>query len=140
MPIWNWKEIKSCRKILYNDKVPLELAKDLFSKWGGIPRYVLEMANDEIYQSKLIDAIKGCKAKIFDDIGERCIERSETSHMIAHIDVNPSCKEVILRFASDYVRERVIDRLGTSIRARLIEKTKAGTGNSLLGKVFELKM
>ncbi|PKK58121.1 hypothetical protein RhiirC2_796830, partial [Rhizophagus irregularis] len=137
MPIWNWKEIKNCRKMLYDDKVTLELAKDLFSKWGGIPRYVLERANDETHQSKLIDAIKGCKVKIFDDIGEKCIERSETSHMIAHIDVNPSYKEVILRFASNYVRERVTDKLETSIRARLLEKTKAGTGNSLLGSVFE---
>ncbi|CAB5394212.1 unnamed protein product [Rhizophagus irregularis] len=115
----------------------LKIPKDLFSKWGGIPRYVLERANDETHQSKLIDAIKGCKVKIFDDIGEKCIERSETSHMIAHIDVNPSYKEVILRFASNYVRERVTDKLETSIRARLLEKTKAGTGNSLLGSVFE---
>ena len=133
MPIWNWKEIKNCRKKLYNDKVALELAKYLFSKWGGIPRYVLEKANDRTQQSKLNDAIKSCEENIFDFTGERCIEISKFSHMIVHIDVNlpdendnkldqngkPPYTEVILRFASNYVLEKVTDKLEPSIRQRL---------------------
>ncbi|PKC15051.1 hypothetical protein RhiirA5_449417 [Rhizophagus irregularis] len=33
MPTWSWKEIKSCRQVLYEDRVTPELAKDLYSKW-----------------------------------------------------------------------------------------------------------
>ncbi|CAI2176087.1 16262_t:CDS:2 [Funneliformis geosporum] len=130
------------------------ISSGTISNWGGIPRYVLEKANDRTQQSKLNDAIKTCKENIFDLIGERCIERSKFSHMIVHIDVNlpvenelsqlqldqngkPPYTEVILRFASNYVREKVTDKLETSIRQRLLEQTKAGTGNSLLGSAFE---
>ncbi|CAI2192210.1 14249_t:CDS:2 [Funneliformis geosporum] len=65
IPRWNWKEIKNCRKKLYNDKVPLELTQELFSNWGVIPRYVLEKANDRTQQSKLNDAIKTLARRIF---------------------------------------------------------------------------
>jgi hypothetical protein len=158
MQIWSWREIKSCRKILYADRVTLELAKDLYSKWGGIPRYVLERANDVTHQAKLNDAIKGCKGDIFDDIGESCIERSKFSHMIVHINVNLPVKndnkpvenqlqldengkipytKITLKFASDYVKEQITDLLEERIRERLLEQTKAGIGSSLLGISFE---
>ncbi|PKY33166.1 hypothetical protein RhiirB3_532363 [Rhizophagus irregularis] len=137
MPTWSWKEIKSCRQVLYEDRVTPELAKDLYSKWGGIPRYVLERANDVTHQAKLNEAIKGSKGDIFDDIGESCIERSKFSHMIVHINVNHPVENdnkdengkipytiVTIKFASDYVKEQVTDQLEERIRERLLEQTK----------------
>ncbi|RIA93043.1 hypothetical protein C1645_37646 [Glomus cerebriforme] len=88
MPTWSWKEIKNCRKKLYTDRVPLELAKDLFSKWEGIPRYILERVMMKITKKKLNDIIKDYDMNIFNYIGEDCIKRSKLSHMIIHIDVN----------------------------------------------------
>ncbi|CAB5205968.1 unnamed protein product [Rhizophagus irregularis] len=119
MPTWSWKEIKSCRQVLYEDRVTPELAKDLYSKW------------------ELNEAIKGSKGDIFDDIGESCIERSKFSHMIVHINVNHPVENdnkdengkipytiVTIKFASDYVKEQVTDQLEERIRERLLEQTK----------------
>ncbi|CAB4491745.1 unnamed protein product [Rhizophagus irregularis] len=105
--------------------------------WGGIPRYVLERANDVTHQAKLNEAIKGSKGDIFDDIGESCIERSKFSHMIVHINVNHPVENdnkdengkipytiVTIKFASDYVKEQVTDQLEERIRERLLEQTK----------------
>ncbi|GBC06602.1 hypothetical protein RclHR1_06950008 [Rhizophagus clarus] len=166
MPIWSWKEIKQCRKYIYNDKIDERLARDLFSKWGGIPRYVLEKANEKVYQNMLKDAIYNCKEDIFDYVGESDVERTLSSHMIVHIHVNLPVKddkevgeyelsqysetqlqldrngitpytETILRFASNYVLEQVTELLETRMRERLRDQIKAGTGNSLLGNAFE---
>ncbi|RGB27176.1 hypothetical protein C1646_769459 [Rhizophagus diaphanus] len=148
MPIWSWEEIKKCRKGLYNDEVEKKLAKDLFLKWGGIPRYVLEKAKDITSQQKLDDAILDCDMDIFKYIGESSVERTTTSHMIVHNYVNlpvsdddelnedelnqctpdqlkldrygdPPYTKTILRFASNYVRKRVTEQLEENIRARL---------------------
>lgn len=110
----------------------------------------MERANEGTQQSKLDDAISGCKGEIFEDIGESCIERTEFSHMIVHINVNLPVEndnkdkngkipytEITLRFASDYVKELVTDRLAERIRERLLEQTMAGIGSSLLGISFE---
>ncbi|CAB5205970.1 unnamed protein product [Rhizophagus irregularis] len=116
----------------------MELERDQkFGKWGGIPRYVLERANDVTHQAKLNEAIKGSKGDIFDDIGESCIERSKFSHMIVHINVNHPVENdnkdengkipytiVTIKFASDYVKEQVTDQLEERIRERLLEQTK----------------
>jgi hypothetical protein len=61
VPIWSWKEIDVCRANLYKDEVERELAEDLFSKWGGIPRYVLENANDELIRKSLVTQFKVAK-------------------------------------------------------------------------------
>ncbi|GES82570.1 crinkler (CRN) family protein, putative [Rhizophagus clarus] len=149
-----------------DDKVDEKLARDLFSKWGGIPRCVLEKANERVYQNKLKDAINSCKEDIFDYIGESSVERTLFSHMVVHIHVNLPLKddnevdkdelsqysearlqldrngltpytETILRFASNYVQERVTGLLETRIREKLLVQIKAGTGNPLLGNTFE---
>ncbi|RHZ81442.1 hypothetical protein Glove_120g113 [Diversispora epigaea] len=88
MPTWKWKEIKECWKELYPQKIKKETAWDLFMKWGGIPRFVLEKGNDETYQNKLTDAIPNCKMDIFDFIGESFVGKDDISHMIVHLCVN----------------------------------------------------
>ncbi|CAB4442538.1 unnamed protein product [Rhizophagus irregularis] len=115
MPTWSWKEIKSCRQVLYEDRVTPELAKDLYSKWGGIPRYVLERANDVTHQAKLNEAIKGSKGDIFDDIVEN--DNKDENGKIPYTIVT-------IKFASDYVKEQVTDQLEECIRERLLEQTK----------------
>ncbi|RHZ85356.1 hypothetical protein Glove_66g167 [Diversispora epigaea] len=166
MPTWKWKEIKECWQELYPQKIKKETARDLFMKWGGIPRFVLEKGNDETHQNKLTGAIPDCKMDIFDFIGESSIGKDDISHMIVHLRVNLPVEDddelvddelvvpndsghqldrngntpytlITVRFASDYVREKVTLQLEARIRERLLEKTKAGTGSPLLGSSFE---
>ncbi|CAG8825290.1 24523_t:CDS:1, partial [Dentiscutata erythropus] len=56
MPVWSWNEINECRIGMFNH---LEVAKveDLYSHWGGVPRFILEKALDSSEQSHLEDAI-----------------------------------------------------------------------------------
>lgn len=163
MPVWSWEEIKQCRKALYDKEVTWKSALDLFSMWGGIPRYVLERASDVIHQNKLNSAIKDCEMDIFDSIDESCIERTKVSHMLVHMEVNLPAEdddeldedelnrcsakldrngktpytEAEIRFASRFVREKVTSQLETRIRQRLIEQIKVGSGSPLLGSSFE---
>ncbi|RHZ77618.1 hypothetical protein Glove_174g112 [Diversispora epigaea] len=115
MPIWSWEEIEICKKRIFND---LELKKvdDLFSRWGGIPRFVLEKAQDSIQQQLLEEAIiKNSNKELF---------KYDMSNKLFHIhtnipdkdnknkeDIKTFYKKKFLQFASEYVSKKVIDIL-----------------------------
>ncbi|PKK64378.1 hypothetical protein RhiirC2_869335 [Rhizophagus irregularis] len=131
MPTWKWEEIARCRKELYEKKVSNKKARDCFRKWGGIPRFVLERANYKTHQDKLNSAIKRSKMDIFDYIGESIGDDNLDKYgEIAYT-------ETVLKFASNKVMKLVTLKLESRIRQRLLEKTKADTGNTLLGTSFE---
>lgn len=46
MPVWSWEEIETCRNNIFND-LEVTNVKDLFLKWGGIPRFTLAKAQDK---------------------------------------------------------------------------------------------
>ncbi|RHZ45055.1 hypothetical protein Glove_692g46 [Diversispora epigaea] len=116
MPVWSWEEIEKCRIGIFDhlDKVEVE---SLFSKWGGIPRFTLEKAQEPIQQTFLEEAIaRNSNPRLFEFIGE--IDHiGDSRHMLIHIhtDVPEENKEYyiykIMRFASEYVAEKVIDQL-----------------------------
>ncbi|CAG8688296.1 16218_t:CDS:2, partial [Funneliformis mosseae] len=139
MPIWKWSEIDTCRKIYKNIKK--KQAVYLFRRWGGIPRFVLENANDITHQNRLEEAISCVKENIFDYVGESVVGADDISHKIAHIhpdqDDNEPYTRVTVRFASDYLRQRVTDQFEARIREKLVSQIRAGTGSSLLGISFE---
>ncbi|CAG8827229.1 22650_t:CDS:1, partial [Cetraspora pellucida] len=149
MPVWNWDEINICRKMLYKHLEKEKVSK-LFHKWGGIPRFVLEKANDQTQQDKLLDAIARCDEKIF-----TYIEESESGdHKLIHINTNVLIEEnnielknsdpytqKVLKFASDYIGERVTIKLEKTIKSRLNNEIKlslsCGKSNQFLGNCFE---
>ncbi|CAG8597498.1 5151_t:CDS:2 [Funneliformis mosseae] len=108
----------------------------LFIRCGGISRFVLEKANDITHQNRLEEAISCIKEIIFDFIGESVIGIDEISHTIAHIYLDQGGKEpytqVTVRFASDYLKQRVIDQYEARIREKLVAQIRAGIGSSLL--------
>ncbi|RHZ88573.1 hypothetical protein Glove_22g85 [Diversispora epigaea] len=91
MPVWEWEEIDACRVMIYNHLKESEIYQ-LFLKWGGIPRFVLEKASDQTQQNLLEEAIARCDEKIFNYIGENDI-RDEVSHKLIHICTNPLIDE-----------------------------------------------
>ena len=85
MPVWNWEEIDTCNDAIYVHQ--RSKVKQLFLKWGGIPRFVLEKANDPVQQRKLEDAIVRCDESIFRYLGESEIP-DDMSHKLFHICTN----------------------------------------------------
>ncbi|RHZ77089.1 hypothetical protein Glove_186g10 [Diversispora epigaea] len=116
VPVWSWEEIEKCRIGIFDhlDKVEVE---SLFSKWGGIPRFTLEKAQERTQQIFLEEAIaRNSNPRLFEFIGE--IDHiGDSRHILIHIhtDVPEENKEYYIyktmRFASEYVAEKVIDQL-----------------------------
>ncbi|CAB5363178.1 unnamed protein product [Rhizophagus irregularis] len=121
---------------------------DLYLKWGGIPRFILENANDKTEQKKLDDAISICTEDIIKYIGEGDTQE-DTSHKLVHIVTNlpedrteyPLYSEKIIKFASRYVGEKVTSKLEKTLRYRLISEMnvalKFGKSNQVFGNLFE---
>ncbi|CAG8702627.1 17099_t:CDS:1, partial [Acaulospora colombiana] len=160
MPVWEWEEVDACRTVIYNHLKESEV-KQLFLKWGGIPRFVLEKASDPTQQNTLEDAIAR-----FNYIG-KSDSRDEVSHKLIHICTNPlideseddgsdieveSGEEVeyvdeepytlkTITFASDYVGEKVTEKLKISILDKLRTQFELslteGINNPYLGSCFE---
>ncbi|CAG8822376.1 1847_t:CDS:2, partial [Gigaspora rosea] len=116
MPIWSWNEINECRIGMFNH---LEIAKveDLYSRWGGIPRFVLENALYSSQQNQLEEAISKCNNRLLDFVGE-IDHTDDISHRIVHIHTNLPDEEEekedeeshyikkFILFASEWVAEK----------------------------------
>ncbi|CAG8695383.1 5691_t:CDS:2, partial [Funneliformis caledonium] len=86
MPVWRRREIDECRdKIFYN--IEKENVEELFLKWRGIPRFVLEQANDKGYQDMFEKAINKYSIEIFKYISEST-DIDKMSHKLIHIYTN----------------------------------------------------
>ncbi len=82
----------------------------MFSRWGGIPRFDLEKAHEEIQQALLDEAILKCQVDIllFNSVS---IEKDSMNHNIVHVytntpDINNSADskpytEKLVKFAFD---------------------------------------
>ncbi|RGB22731.1 hypothetical protein C1646_775620 [Rhizophagus diaphanus] len=148
MPEWKFEEINKCREKLFDD-LGKDQVMNLYLKWGGVPRFVLENANDETEQEKLSDAIDTCSDDIIKYIGEGD-SQEDISHKLVHIVTNlpedrtnyPPYSQKIIKFASRYVGEKVTLKLETTLRNKLISEMnvalKFGKSNQVLGNVFEV--
>jgi hypothetical protein len=146
MPDWTFEEIDKCRKVLFDDLSEDKVMK-LYLKWGGVPRYVLELANDEAEQKKLEDAISTCTYDIMKYIGEGDTQE-DISHKLVHIITNedgteyPLYSQKTVKFASHYIGEMVTSKLETSLRYKLFDEMnvtlKFGKSNQIIGRLFEV--
>jgi hypothetical protein len=155
MPVWSLQELNTCNGAIYN--LDTSDVKQLFLKWGGIPRFVLEKANDPVQQGMLEDAFARCDERIFSYVGESEI-RDDMSHKLFHICTNvpirgngsgevesaeekPYYTRKSIAFGSDYIGGRVTKKLKTfiseRIRIELEVNLETGIGNPLLGTCFE---
>ncbi|RIA93134.1 hypothetical protein C1645_665279, partial [Glomus cerebriforme] len=152
MPVWSWDEINTCRTNIFTD-ISEGKVRELYLKWGGIPRYILEGATNLNTQKQLKKAIIKCNESILRFIGEDDAN-DEISHKIIHIwtnfpeedndNIDPQSvpyTETVIKFASDYVAHQVI----LSIKKKLIEEftrntdaiLDGGESNPVLGCIFE---
>ncbi|GAX79592.1 hypothetical protein CEUSTIGMA_g7033.t1 [Chlamydomonas eustigma] len=111
MPVWSIEEIEKCRTVIYSHLTAGAVA-DLYEKWGGIPRFVLEKANDVPAQEMLENSIKQCS---WVDVMS-CVYSPETakevSHKVLHRHVKPDsgCQKYFMAMASPYVERELLIR------------------------------
>ncbi|CAG8634815.1 15358_t:CDS:2 [Funneliformis caledonium] len=145
MPVWTLEEIEVCRSNVFKniDKITVE---KMYNMWGGIPRYVLELTDDDS-QAELEHAINNVNNNILYFVGE-----SEgdicSSHKLAHIYTNDDPEEneepytkIIMRFASEYVAERIVSKIEERYKHELKCFVKSSSSESafysLRGALFE---
>ena len=140
MPIWSHAEIECCRGSLFSHLTTVEV-KLLYDKWGGIPRFILENARDNLQQVKLDNAITAVDLDLlFKAIGNP--EASDTAaHRLIHINVAEDFCTIHYLFASEYVADQVYLQLYQKKREQLIQflAVSQGVGDVgvLRGILFE---
>ncbi|RGB25393.1 hypothetical protein C1646_632203, partial [Rhizophagus diaphanus] len=106
MSPWSWDEINTCRAIIFAN-LEEKKVRELYTEWGGIPRYILEGALTKGIQSQLNLAINLCDESIFKYIGGEDISH-ELIYIWMNSDDNEYYTETTVKFASDYVGQQVI--------------------------------
>uniref|UniRef100_A0A7S0WNW8 Crinkler (CRN) family protein n=1 Tax=Chlamydomonas leiostraca TaxID=1034604 RepID=A0A7S0WNW8_9CHLO len=105
MPVWTKDEIDLCRARLHTE-LEQEVVDDLWAKWGGRPRYVLEKALDPVVQASLDFAIYSCP-----DVMTLVRSLSEhgrvdkASDRLLTIEVGEDYATTRMAFASSYIAE-----------------------------------
>jgi len=108
MKLWTGEEIEECRAACFPD-LSMDLVNELQAKWGNIPRYVLEKAQDEPAQDSLDQAISTCGLETV----WKCIGQGdyapEASHTLVHPNVSQPDAIPVMHLASKYVSSKLIE-------------------------------
>lgn len=91
MPVWSWEETDTCREKLF-PKLSQKAVRELYDRWGEIPRFTLFYALNDSQQHLLDKTINSVDASIFKFVGESTDDNS-ASHKIVHIYTNLPEKE-----------------------------------------------
>ncbi|PKB99367.1 hypothetical protein RhiirA5_462037, partial [Rhizophagus irregularis] len=139
MPPWSWDEINKCRADIFAHLSENEV-RELYIKWGGIPRNILEGARAKGIQKQLDGAINTCNESIFRYIGGD-VAKDDISHKLIHIWTNFPEGKTIVKFASNYVGEQVIIELRKIVIDKCRREVNAvidgGKSNPVTGCIFE---
>jgi hypothetical protein len=113
LPVWSWEEIDTCRRLIYpHDPVRTpERVLEAYSRWGGIPRFVLEKLADVSAQQELPKAISRCNLAALSSAVGALDSAAETSHRVLHLLTSAPYVEVQIDFGSDFIRARIADLL-----------------------------
>ncbi|EPZ32841.1 hypothetical protein O9G_004888 [Rozella allomycis CSF55] len=134
MSVWSKEEIQACRALLYASLSADDVDK-LYSKWGGVPKFVLENARDIFQQKKLDSAILSVDLDgLVKAIGNPDVY-DLPAHRLVHITVLDDFIYVTYAFASDYVADAVYSRLYVSKRQQLLNFIAASDSFGDLGVI-----
>jgi hypothetical protein len=139
MPTWTMDEIEACNELVFNKD--LEEVKAAFSRWGGIPRYVLYHLDDPTQQQELQISIESTGNKSLSDLAVALRTNQDFSHHLIHMAVKSGFIQYEYRFASRFVEEGVMERIQSSTWDHLfgfVKDTKSlGEAASFRGVLFE---
>ncbi len=142
LPIWSWMQLLVARQLFY-PQVRQERLAELYAKWGGVPRAVLEKADNDSYQRKTMDeALVRARSlsEILSTVGEVAAS-DEISNKILHYVVDSDYIGTQVVFASQWVAEEIIRRGGQQAEHEIRKFLAAQEANpqaaGLRGQVFE---
>ncbi|GFR52076.1 hypothetical protein Agub_g14599 [Astrephomene gubernaculifera] len=115
MPVWSDDEMQQCRKRLFPT---LQEARflELQSRWGNIPRYVLEKAENRVVQASLETALGSCDW----DTVLKCINETDNaphaSHQLLQLQVLDLIEydQMVMKPASPYVARKLVEKAGSA--------------------------
>ena len=140
MPIWTMDEIEKCRQLLF-PTVERTTAEERFSKWGGVPRFVLQFAHDDAQQELLDQAIGSVDLDVISNAIGKTEAGDAAAHRLIHMSVADDFLHRQYKFASQFVAEGVYLELCERDRARLIRflavSHNAPGVEALRGSIFE---
>ncbi|CAG8604475.1 6323_t:CDS:1 [Paraglomus brasilianum] len=143
MPVWSDNEVSSCRAKIFPHHDPT-LVEELFRKWGGIPRFVLEKADDYPQQKNLDDEISKCDTSLFNYVGDTnnydgVIHIHTNSPDEENLDVSKHYQKKVLQFASQYVSEKVMTKIKSHFKEDLCKFLMADMPRlgTIRGALFE---
>ena len=143
MPTWSIDELLLASELdHYRGRITETIIKDLYEKFGGIPRYVLEVEEErrEEYMCLLESNIHDCNLRTIQRVGREDIGKE--SHMIFHCYSGPdNYYKYKIKFASQFVGDKVVkaiyehgyDEMKAFVRRDDIPSVAA----SLRGWIFE---
>jgi hypothetical protein len=142
MPVWTLSEIELCRSACY-PTLSQNTVQQLFDNWGGIPRYVLEKANDPEEQRSLERAIGKADLKTLTHTIGETDGPDDVSHKLVHIVVHSDGRydDFHMNWASTYVARRCAEKFEREckeeLRQFLARSEGEGTLGALRGYLFE---
>jgi hypothetical protein len=129
MPTWTVDEIMKCRLQIFSDQSDNseEAVKNRFSRWGGIPRYVLQKTDEED-QMLISDALAECSiSELVSSISNLSSAR-KASHRLLHMTVQQNYMQGPVRFASQWVEEQAISKYSQSKQQEVHDVMAASGG------------
>ncbi|CAL8471838.1 g11380 [Coccomyxa elongata] len=130
LPVWPWQHLVAARQLNFQDVSEQPLA-ELYTKWGGIPRVVLEKADSKSYQIITMDKALA-KARSLSDILATVGHVSapdDDSGRILHYAVEPDFIEFQVFFASQWVADEVVRSAGQQAERQIREFVAAQENN-----------
>ena len=142
LPVWSLQQLLVARQLFYQH-VSVDRVRELYAMWGGVPRVVLEKANDESYQCN--DMLKAFdKYPRFNDIlaSVGALDAPDAfSSKILHFAVAADSIHNHVVFASQWVADTLVSRAGQQAEAEIRNFLAAQEHNrqaaGMRGQVFE---
>ena len=148
LPVWSLQQLLVARHLFYHHvseehRVSEELMLELYAKWGGVPRVVLEKARDVAYQCVDMEAALSKPiplSAILAMVGEVAFS-DDFSSKVFHLDVEPDNIRVKVVFASQWIADTLVSKAGQQAEAVVREFLSAQALNpqaaGMRGQVFE---
>ena len=109
MPVWSWEGIQAARQHIFSSQPEADVASR-YSKWGGIPRMVLQNL-DVSHQALLTTALDSYSLnELLDSLTSLSYTTSKVSDMLLHQTVDAGYLKGPVVFASDWEQEEMISR------------------------------
>eukprot|EP00611_Tribonema_gayanum_P012255 TRINITY_DN2288_c0_g1_i1.p1 TRINITY_DN2288_c0_g1~~TRINITY_DN2288_c0_g1_i1.p1 ORF type:complete len:403 (-),score=56.14 TRINITY_DN2288_c0_g1_i1:405-1613(-) len=137
MPVWEQDEILAARELIF-PKQPEEEVLERYRVWGGTPRYVLLLTDIE-HQRLIKDAIAACSIDELQSCMLNIGKAAQASEWLLHLSVESDFTRGPVVFASDWVRDELLQQYVQSQHHQVREFAAAAGGPPIVAE-FRAKL